>query len=284
VSLRGAARAAPTGQVADCWGNRERLGRHRRGGCRSGRSATDRDRQRKPDDYRRNRHDDDAAGSATDGEGQPGHESGSPQGLLRPNARAVAGPPTDKRRYSLEMRRYSCPGMVNLDFGRLSLGEGHAEVALIVRFGFHRGPHRLPHLRGSTTPALRTIHGFAPVAGANHRPDWSGQGAGKSVEVGVRDYRCQCGSRHGSTWCDLRRRQFRRARTSRRSGSAAGHRADGHDDDTSTRAGDKRGEPDRDRDHAIGLRAGSRSVVAGNRRAGDPARPGGFAPLSLRPV
>jgi len=174
------------------------------------------------------------------------------------------------------MRRYSCPGMVNLDFGRLSLGEGHAEVALIVRFGFHRGPHRLPHLRGSTTPALRTIHGFAPVAGANHRPDWSGQGAGKSVEVGVRDYRCQCGSRHGSTWCDLRRRQFRRARTSRRSGSAAGHRADGHDDDTSTRAGDKRGEPDRDRDHAIGLRAGSRSVVAGNRRAGEPGAPRGF--------
>jgi hypothetical protein len=102
VSLRGAARAdwrddsginqAPTCQVAHCGRNRERLGRHRRGGCRGGRSVTDRDRQRKPDDYRRNRHDDDAAGSATDGEGQPGREGGSSQRLLRPNARGVAGP------------------------------------------------------------------------------------------------------------------------------------------------------------------------------------------------
>ena len=83
---------APTGQVAHCGRNRERLGRHRRGGCRSGRSATDRDRQWKPDDYRRNRHDDDAADSCTDGERQPDHESASSQGLLRPNARGVAGP------------------------------------------------------------------------------------------------------------------------------------------------------------------------------------------------
>ena len=102
VSLRGAARAdrrgdsginqAPTGQVAHCGRNRERLGRHRRGSCRSGQSATDRDRQWKPDDYRRNRHDDDAADSSTDGERQPDHESASSQGLLRPNARGVAGP------------------------------------------------------------------------------------------------------------------------------------------------------------------------------------------------
>jgi hypothetical protein len=102
VSLRGAARAdrrgdsginqAPTGQVAHCGRNRERLGRHRRGGCRSGQSATDRDRQRKPDDYRRNRHDNDAAVGATDVERQPDHESASSQGLLRPNARGVAGP------------------------------------------------------------------------------------------------------------------------------------------------------------------------------------------------
>ena len=50
----------------------------------SGRSATDRDRQRKPDDHRRNRHDDNAADSVTDGAGQPDHESASSQGLLRP--------------------------------------------------------------------------------------------------------------------------------------------------------------------------------------------------------
>jgi hypothetical protein len=79
-------------QVAHCGGNRERLGRHRRSGCRSGRSATDRNHQRKPDDYRRNRHDDDAAASATDGEGQPDHESGSSQRLLRSNTRTVPLP------------------------------------------------------------------------------------------------------------------------------------------------------------------------------------------------
>ena len=99
VSLRGAARAdwrgdsginqAPTCQVADCGGNRERLGRHWRGGCRGGRSATDRDRHRKPDDYRRNRHDNDAAVGATDGERQPNYESASSQRLLRSNAGAV---------------------------------------------------------------------------------------------------------------------------------------------------------------------------------------------------
>ena len=99
VSLRGAARAdwrgdsginqAPTCQVADCGGNRERLGRHRHGGCRGGRSATDRDRHRKPDDYRRNRHDNDAAVGATDGERQPNYESASSQRLLRSNAGAV---------------------------------------------------------------------------------------------------------------------------------------------------------------------------------------------------
>jgi len=91
VSLRGAARAdwrgdsginqAPTCQVADCGGDRERLGRHRRGGCRGGRSATGRDRHRKPDDYRRNRHDNDAAVGGTDGERQPTMKAPRPNGF-----------------------------------------------------------------------------------------------------------------------------------------------------------------------------------------------------------
>jgi hypothetical protein len=53
---------------------------------------------------------------------------------------------------------------------RRSCGEGHAEVALNVRFGFRRWPHRLPIHQRVTTLALRTIQGFAPVAGANPDP------------------------------------------------------------------------------------------------------------------
>src|SRR4029079_7437572 len=53
---------------------------------------------------------------------------------------------------------------------------------------------------------------------------------------------------------------------------AAGHRADDHDNDTSDRAGDQRGDPDSDRDHAVGLRTGSPSVDAcgSTRRAATP--------------
>jgi hypothetical protein len=73
-----------------------------------------------------------------------------------------------------------------------------------------------------------------------------------------------------------------------------GHRADGYDNDTSGRAGDKRGDPERDRDHAIGLRAGSPPVVAAtlarpvSSAVGPPrsaaAQPVFAALLSLRPV
>ena len=126
---------------------------------------------------------------------------------------------------------------------------------------FHRSHIGYP-ISEVVTMTRRIAYGFTPTAGANHRPDRSGQSAGKTVEVGVGDYRCERGSRHGSTWCDLRRRQFRRTRTSRRPDRSAGDRADDHDNDTSARTGDQRGEPDRDRDHAIGLRTGSRTVVA----------------------
>ena len=62
-------------------------------------------------------------------------------------------------------------------------------------------------------------------------------------------------------------------------GRAAGHRADGHDNDTSARAGDQRGDPERDRDHAIGLHAGYQAVVA----AGSTRRTG-LCPVTLRLV
>ena len=62
------------------------------------------------------------------------------------------------------------------------------------------------------------------------------------------------------------------------SGRSSGHRADGHDNDTSARAGDQRGDPERDRDHAIGLHAGYSAVVAGSTRRT------GLCPVTLRLV
>ncbi|MDT5096755.1 MAG: hypothetical protein QOE13_3531 [Gaiellaceae bacterium] len=148
--------------------------------------------------------------------------------------------------------------------------------ALIVPFGFHPWPHGYPYIGGSP-PWLCAMSIGARV---DHRSDWSDQRAGKPVEVGVGGDRFQRGSRRGSTWCDLRRRRFRRAQSSRRSG-APGDRADHHDNDTSNRTRDKRGEPDRDRDHAIGLRAGSWSVVAGITRRRPPvACAGAIRPLA----
>ena len=119
-----------------------------------------------------------------------------------------------------------------------------------------RGNHGAPEPSGDASPQC----------GGRARAEWSGESGFESAEEGqvvIGRHRCQRGSRHGSAWCDLRRRQFRRARTSRRSSSAAGLRADDHDNDTSGRAGDQRREPDRDRDHAIGLHAGYQAVVAG---------------------
>ena len=121
-----------------------------------------------------------------------------------------------------------------------------------------------------------------PQCGGRARAEWSGHSECESAAAGqggIGRHWCQRGSHHGSAWCDLGRRQFRRARTSRRCGRAAGHRADGHDDDTSARAGDQRGDPERDRDHAIGLRASYPSVVA----VGSTRRTG-LCPVTLRLV
>src|SRR3954462_2517257 len=109
--------------------------------------------------------------------------------------------------------------------------EGNTTVVLLANFRFHRLPLRL-------SPLQRVRVWPSPGGWSESPTEWSGQGDSCTVEVGVGDDRCQRGSRDGSAWCDLRRRQFRRVRTSPRSGRAAGHRANGHDNDTSARAGD----------------------------------------------
>jgi hypothetical protein len=135
---------------------------------------------------------------------------------------------------------------------------------------------------GVATTHLNHQGDASPHCGGRARAEWSGQSECESAEPGQvvigRHWR-QRGSRHGSAWCDLRRRRFRRARTSRRCGRAAGDRADGHDNDTSARAVDQRGDPERDRDHAIGLRASYPTVVA----AGSTRRTG-LCPVTLRLV
>ena len=67
----------------------------------------------------------------------------------------------------------------------------------------------------------------------------------------------------GALGVAFRQRQFRRAGTSRKVQTGQqGHRADNYDNDTSDHAGDQLGDPERDRDHAIRVLAGTRSVVA----------------------
>ena len=162
---------------------------------------------------------------------------------------------------------------------RLNLYSGLAEPVYRLSIGHFRC---LARASGVGTTQLNHQGDASPHRGGRARAEWSGHSECESAAAGQvvigRHWR-QRGSRHRSAWCDLRRRQFRRARTSRRCGRAAGHRADGHDNDTSARAGDQRGDPERDRDHAIGLHAGYQAVVA----AGSTRRTA-LCPVTLRLV
>lgn len=86
----------PTCQVIDSGDGSERLGRHRRLGCRRGRSATFGNRQRRINEYWRNGYYDDAADSGTDDVGKAGSDSESSQGLLSRDVKPVRASAVDR--------------------------------------------------------------------------------------------------------------------------------------------------------------------------------------------